>query len=150
MCKVCKNIAARLFSRAAWISEPDVLFFAYLLVTSQLLLSGLVQPRRGNGSFRCAIKCWSGTHRRFQPGNVSPSSPNPVLTALCFRIPTSFHIEALHQWLCFPLPTPSHPSPYNLFRDFSLFARPTFLHRGDPPGWQDGHCDPSRFKAALV
>lgn len=79
---------------------------------------------------------------------VSPFAP--VLVAPRFRIATSFCIEALHRQLCFPLPTPSHPSLYKLFGDFSLFARPTFLHRGDPPGWQDGHCDPSRLKAALL
>lgn len=65
MCKVCKNITARLFSRTAWVSVPDVLFFAYLLVTSQLLLSGLVQPGRGNGSFRCAVQGQMGGSRLF-------------------------------------------------------------------------------------
>lgn len=33
---------------------------------------------------------------------------------------------------------------------FPFFTRPTFLHGGDPPCWQDGHRDPSRLKAALV
>lgn len=39
-----------------------------------------------------------------------PLLPKPCgeLTALPFRIPTSFLIQALHQWLCLPLPTPSH------------------------------------------
>lgn len=91
---------------------------------------------------------------------LSLSSTNPVCMALCFRLLISFCIDALHKWLCFPLlPAfrnfPSLPvhALYSLtkgFWRFSLSARPTFLHGGDPSGWQDGHCDPSRLKAALL
>lgn len=90
-------------------------------------------------------------------------SPFPLLTvpmALCYRLLISFCIDALHKWLCFPLPPavrnfpllPAHPlcSLMKSFWGFSLFARPTFLHGGDPSGWQDGHCNPSRLKAALL
>lgn len=68
---------------------------------------------------------------------------------------------ALHKWLCFPLPTAVRNFPLLPVHSLRLltkgfwgfcpfFARPTFLHRGDPPGWQNGHCDPSRLKAALL
>lgn len=67
MCKVCRNIAARLFSTTACIPGPDVWFFACLLGTSQLLLAGFVQPRRGNGSFRWA-KMMLGWDRQEGPG----------------------------------------------------------------------------------
>lgn len=35
-------------------------------------------------------------------------------------------------------------------RTLDSLAGVSFLHGGDPSGWQDGHCDPSRLKAALL
>lgn len=85
---------------------------------------------------------------------LSLSCTNPVFMALCFRLPIPFCIDGLHKWLHFPLP---HRSLCTLFAPsqkafggISLFAGPTFLHRGDPSGWQDGHCDPARLKATLL
>lgn len=83
----------------------------------------------------------------FVPKTVSslPLLPKPRAHGTALQ-----NYRALHKWLCSPLPTPPHQSLYHLFGDFPLFVRPTFLHRGHPPGWQDGHCDPSWFKATFV
>lgn len=83
-------------------------------------------------------------------------SPFPALTLCSWHCASGFQFHSVlmdytngftfpHRSLC-TLFAPSQKA----FGGISLFAGPTFLHRGDPSGWQDGHCDPARLKATLL